>query len=282
MAGKSTRAFLNLRNPIMWACLVTLAFIGLILWFGLVSTCNDVLFPKGDCPAKWRHLLVAPPNEVGDTLAGLAGVLAFVWLIATVLLQATELREQREEFEKMADAQSAQARVLEKQAVIFEDEQQQRDELRAERLLDRQLEWIVQKLEDAPTRGGTWSHSGGHETFSSPHEMQLFPRPWNPLEDNSTDFYIRSASTSIGHFVREIVEWERAGLAISKPSSKAYYEFLLTELREVDGIRDRLSDEQTKRLRNIGLEKLTLHLQQLVTTDKWFQEVVSEELEAAQ
>ncbi|MFY0311523.1 hypothetical protein ACFMBG_16655 [Leisingera sp. D0M16] len=257
---------------------VTFAVLGLFSW----SLTFPVVADGHEFASKWQYLQQATPNEMGDTLAGVAGSLAFVWVVVAVLFQATELREQREEFEKMADAQSAQAEVLEKQAAVFEDEQRQRDEQRAEGLLDRQLEWIVQKLEEETARGGTWSHLGGHETYSSPHEMQLFPSPWNPLEDFSSDFYIRSASNSISRFVTEISEWERADLAISKPTSKTYYEFLLSELREVDEIRERLSDEQTKRLRNIGLEKLTLHLQQVVNTDRWFQDVVAEKLEAAQ
>lgn len=48
---------------------------------------------------EWRILafLTSPPNGIGDTLAGLAGVLAFMWIIITVWLQSQELSAQRKE-----------------------------------------------------------------------------------------------------------------------------------------------------------------------------------------
>jgi len=39
--------------------------------------------------------LTAPSNEIGDTFAGIAGVIAFTWIIITVWLQSQELSDQR-------------------------------------------------------------------------------------------------------------------------------------------------------------------------------------------
>lgn len=50
-----------------------------------------------DGPSKWIYLFSASPNEIGDTLAGFAGTLAFIWIIVTVVLQSNELAEQRKE-----------------------------------------------------------------------------------------------------------------------------------------------------------------------------------------
>ena len=59
------------------------------------------------CPSKWFYLKQSTPNELGDTLAGFAGTLAFIWIIVTVWIQSIELSdsrkvlgEQRDEFEK--------------------------------------------------------------------------------------------------------------------------------------------------------------------------------------
>ncbi len=49
------------------------------------------------CRNKLVALLEASPNEFGDALAGVAGTLAFLWIIITVLLQSKELGEQRKE-----------------------------------------------------------------------------------------------------------------------------------------------------------------------------------------
>ena len=52
----------------------------------------------------WQFRLVAflfsPSNEIGDTFAGLAGVLAFLWIIVTVWLQSQALNEQRTELQE--------------------------------------------------------------------------------------------------------------------------------------------------------------------------------------
>lgn len=57
-------------------------------------------------------------NEIGDSLAGFAGVLAFLWIIVTVLLQNRDLKLQYEEIKDMKQASESQARSL-KSAEIF-------------------------------------------------------------------------------------------------------------------------------------------------------------------
>jgi hypothetical protein len=51
-------------------------------------------------------------NEVGDFFAGFAGVLAFMWIIVTVLLQNRDLNLQYEEIKDMRAASESQARSL--------------------------------------------------------------------------------------------------------------------------------------------------------------------------
>ncbi|WP_171230265.1 hypothetical protein [Ruegeria sp. HKCCA4008] len=82
--------------------------------------------------------LTAPANEIGDTFAGVAGVLAFLWIIITVWLQSQELSAQRTEleltrieFQKMAEAQKKQAKILNTQSELLLDEQKQRREIYA-------------------------------------------------------------------------------------------------------------------------------------------------------
>lgn len=167
MVGKRTKektAFWRLGNPIMWASVATGAFIALIFWLGMADTCNIDLFPKGDCPPKWQHLRAAPFNEVGDTLAGIAGVLAFIWLISTVLLQSIELGEQRKELSEARKAQEKQVEALDAQADIFRDEQEFRREQKAALVLQDNCRllidlvnyygrWFKVELEGSPPAG---------------------------------------------------------------------------------------------------------------------------------
>ncbi|SHE97760.1 hypothetical protein SAMN05444273_103327 [Litoreibacter ascidiaceicola] len=64
------------------------------------------------CQTNYEAFLKSPPNEKGDTLAGLAGSLAFLWIIVTVLMQGRELSYQREELERMRETQEEQTKLL--------------------------------------------------------------------------------------------------------------------------------------------------------------------------
>ncbi len=141
MKGNSDK-WLRIDNPIMWAVLASTVFLALLIYLGRIPTCNADLFPKGECPAKWRHIVAAPINEVGDTLAGLAGVLAFIWLVATVLLQAHELREQRKEFREQRLATQDMASSMKAQSRLFEDERLQRESNRLDELFSCKIKRI--------------------------------------------------------------------------------------------------------------------------------------------
>jgi len=111
---------------------------------------------EGKCASRAAHLWNAPANELGDTLAGIAGALAFVWLAVAVFLQKTELALQRQElaaqraeWEKMSEALEAQARV-------FEDEQRERAERRSDREFDAMLDLLGRQLWDREGKSHYW------------------------------------------------------------------------------------------------------------------------------
>jgi hypothetical protein len=76
--------------------------------------------------ARWRLFMDASPNEIGDTIAGIASTLAFLWIIVTVMMQGNELRlqrrelaltrkelkAQRNEFQKTAEALQSQTEIM--------------------------------------------------------------------------------------------------------------------------------------------------------------------------
>jgi Putative phage abortive infection protein len=75
----------------VWASLALVAFVVVI--FGFPEGAADNSSPK----SKLQLFLESSPSAVGDTLAGVAGALAFLWIIITVRLQSSELAKQREE-----------------------------------------------------------------------------------------------------------------------------------------------------------------------------------------
>jgi len=81
----------------MWGTVITVLFFALLIYLGVQPHCEPLLVKQSHCPTKLGHFLLSPPNEIGDTLAGIAGALAFLWIIITVLLQSQELRAQRQE-----------------------------------------------------------------------------------------------------------------------------------------------------------------------------------------
>lgn len=84
-------------------------------WYCYDLSQQDVCFWEKNalrCMTNYDKFIESTPNEKGDTLAGLAGSLAFLWIIVTVLLQGKELSLQREELEKMRTAQQEQTAFM--------------------------------------------------------------------------------------------------------------------------------------------------------------------------
>ncbi|WP_170386747.1 hypothetical protein [Ruegeria atlantica] len=100
------------QKPFVVGGLLSVLIIGVFAYFLSVGEVCDW---ANVCETKWQYLQSASPNEIGDTLAGFAGTLAFIWIVVTVWLQAEELQEQRKEFVKMADAQSNQFKLISSQ-----------------------------------------------------------------------------------------------------------------------------------------------------------------------
>ncbi|MFV0411086.1 MAG: hypothetical protein ACK5LJ_15720 [Paracoccus sp. (in: a-proteobacteria)] len=141
------RRFWRFDNPIVWGIYASLVVAIFGAWLASLKDCKDSI-----CVDKFSQFLTLPPNAIGDSLAGFAGALAFVWLIATVWLQGQELAEQRKELSRMADAQADQVRVLRLQGEIYEEEQDQRRREQADQLLTT----LVDSLIELVGRAETW------------------------------------------------------------------------------------------------------------------------------
>ncbi|CAM3923049.1 hypothetical protein PHIN109289_16795 [Phaeobacter inhibens] len=142
---RSIRSGLKSDRPMDVGKAITKAFLTLVAALALLPQFTS----DGGWQLRVWALITSPPNEIGDTFAGIAGVLAFLWIIITVWLQSQELAAQREELAatrselKLArEAQEQQVAVMKEQAEVFRGEQAQRREHRAKELLERRLEHI--------------------------------------------------------------------------------------------------------------------------------------------
>ncbi|MGI3163951.1 hypothetical protein [Pseudooceanicola sp. 200-1SW] len=122
-------------TPIWFGILGSLAVLLFILWLAVQPAPENA----GTRAAEFWSL---PLNSMGDALAGLAASLAFLWLIVTAFIQKNELKEQRAELELAREVQDKQLNAMKSQAAIFEEEQKQRREDRADKEIDGRLEEV--------------------------------------------------------------------------------------------------------------------------------------------
>lgn len=116
---------------------LTIAWECVLIWIAIQPSSEPERYPN-----KFYEFANLKPSEMGDTLAGVFAVLAFVWIIVTVFLQSSELREQRNEFRQQREASQDMARAMAAQAAIFEDEMRGRAEQSAEKQA-RQLSEVL-------------------------------------------------------------------------------------------------------------------------------------------
>lgn len=279
--AETKQGFWRTNNPLMWASFATAVFFVLLLFLGSSATCNIDLFPKGDCPPKWRHLQAAPFNEVGDTLAGIAGVLAFIWLIATVLLQSIELgeqrrvlrmqkqemEEQRKATQEMAIAQRKQVELLSIQAEVFREEQQQRKQEKAKLVLEQRLGSLRNYIVDQCEELGWYSQSRDDGFHMQIHPYTLF-RVREDMSDLSIDDFIWKQYLSIAEQT-QYIQSNHSELDLGRSPSAALALNTKEKVQESLSLADELSGDQLERLGKIGMYGISAHLDTLMALPIW-------------
>lgn len=224
---------------------------------------------------KFWTLLKSPPNEIGDTLAGIAGALAFLWIIVTVQLQSKELKAQRQELElarheyaKMAVAQNKQVEVLEKQSRIFEDEQRERDEARSRALLDERVEALARLIrEKGKPRWGYQALKDGARVIG---DVSLYSRALG----ESSDEAIRTYSTFACRKAVKLAELSDQGAITGLKGERSFLIECTKACAGVLKLKERLSEADKVFVDSLRLEELNTALAEA--------ESISLSLEAAQ
>lgn len=256
--------FWQMRNPIAWATSASIVFATIIIVFALAPTCNQELFPNGDCPPKWKHIYVARPNEVGDTLAGLAGVFAFIWLIGTVLLQSMELREQRKEFREQRIATQDMARAMAAQAAIFESEKASRDQEAAKELIDQ---LILKLRSDLISARLYWAAVGEGDGGIPSLSINPFGGTRSPETLGDVAFFrafIRSFETSLSKIRRMISE-----RTMHSMPHKLTLIPIVEGISRVITIENDLSPAQRVRIETLSLMILDSEIRRYLTSEIW-------------
>nr|WP_319948579.1 hypothetical protein [uncultured Shimia sp.] len=171
-------------KPVNIGWLATLIIFGIAIWAGFSEYCVE-----SGCTNKFAVLSDSRPNEIGDTLAGFAGALAFVWIIVTVALQSKELAAQREELqltrkemEEQRKATQGMARSLAAQASVFEDEQRRRTEIRSSECLEEAANHLHRCLPYAELSTLRWYFTEATQQTSGVRFFESCPHCADPDE----------------------------------------------------------------------------------------------------
>jgi hypothetical protein len=280
MSDTERSGFWRVENPIMWACLVTIAMFVALIRLGLSETCSENYWGLRICREKWRLLFNASPNEVGDTLAGFAGALAFVWIIVTVAMQSIELSEQRKVLTLQKDEMKLQRKATEDMAIamaaqaeIFEGEKQQRQEEQARRELEQQLQWISDLTQREVEQGGSWMHDASAATYGV-EPLRMFTVQKSPDLDSA----IKLATADASKTIQELRKRQQEGFD-ARSGSREWYEFLQTQIDEALALEGRVSGDQKIRIRNMGLHRFSGSLKRFVEDDRFWSDIVDREPE---
>ncbi len=258
--------FWRIGNPVLWGIGFSSVLVGAFAWMFSLEDCGLT-----SCETKWHKFIASSPNEMGDALAGLAGALAFLWIIVTVMLQSQELREQRkemrlqrDEFEKMGKAQKLQAKILKRQADIFRDEQRQRteerkdsecdallDELRSKFLTMNGIAWLEGKTlgnEDAQ-----WEKTGYSLSFTGPQ-----------LQGLKLESYYQKIATSLEIFSKIYKQTGIEGLREVRMKNNDLLDQAINIITKIRKISPDLSDANKSKMRRIHFKQLDEGLSQIL------------------
>ncbi|MBL9055893.1 MAG: hypothetical protein JNJ84_06405 [Rhodobacteraceae bacterium] len=270
------------KNP-KWLTPINVGFsLTAIVLLGFASMAwrrNCVLLPTEvlECRRNWAWFLDAPPNEIGDTLAGFAGVLAFVWIITTVWLQGHELQEQRKELEltrlelKLArQAQEKQLDIMHKQADIFEEEKSQRRWDREKSVLDERLDDLMAEIGEEASLQGTWRRLNKDPNIIIDTRIRIFTgNGGKKHETDHLDEKFRHAALISESKLNQICKIAELRELTERSENREYYSEILKKCQVVLQMRDQLSEDQKIRLDSIGIGRISVSIEQLLSADVW-------------
>ena len=274
MNSRNEDKFFSLTNPIIYGILGTVSLFIIYVWLASSRSCQ-----KGVCQSNFKHFLASSPNEIGDTLAGIAGILAFLWIITTVFLQSKELRIARYEYEKMADAQRDQVKLLVKQGEIFEKEQVQRIQNENKDILDQMLIGIWDGMTTFPINFVSWMiPEECYEDLEFSDEAPLFKMPVadyfdtleRPLSAPERETIIRQQARSLNELIDELEQCCPFMSQANLPEKPDELSSLIFELQKIRELENDLSDAQKKRLENLKIADIHFSLRIICDKIEWW------------
>ncbi|TAU91318.1 hypothetical protein ELI41_23645 [Rhizobium leguminosarum] len=175
-------------NWLIVASGLTLAYVFVLGFFLLPATasCPDHF----DASLWQKYLACRPANELGDFLSGAFAPVAFLWLVAAVLIQAQELRAQREELALTRRELADSREVMKEQA-----EQARMQAIQAQ----RQADFIGEQTENVKRQAEDYYREKQDRIFDEALQA-LHKNVVSPLSRASYQVPTAAAGTAVGSF----------------------------------------------------------------------------------
>ncbi|MBM2294106.1 hypothetical protein JQX09_19445 [Sulfitobacter pseudonitzschiae] len=273
---RQSESFWSVKNPILYGIAGTTLVFAEYIYLATARSCQ-----KGVCQTNYEHFLASSPNEIGDTLAGIAGILAFLWIIITVFLQSKELRIARQEYEKMADAQTGQLDLLKKQGDIFLKEQEQRMQDTYKDALDQMLIGIWYRMTTFPISYISWSIP--EECYEDAEYADSIPLFHLPETDNvyvnektvspaEREEMIRRQAISLKELEGQLAHCRPFMGDECLPGKPEQLVILIQEISKIRELEEKLSLAQRQRLEHLLLADTHFILRTIVGKKEWWSE----------
>ena len=242
-------------SPLIIGIVLTLGVLFLGFYSAALPACYESSQGIVNCPSKWFYLKQSTPNELGDTLAGFAGALAFVWLMVTVVMQSSELSAQRK------DIVETRGELVEQKVAL------QRSAAEAEHAtfteqLNTHLLVVATLIGISPLNSRFTDNSGITRLKKFQHES------FDPKTKN-IHMYLREMSFVYQQLVNEISDFHANKKINRFPSHKENYIDVLSLLNWVFENRKKMDDSQKAVLNTCRILNLRDGIGELLKSDSW-------------
>lgn len=253
------------RSPIIAGALIlTAVFLGLFGWLlSQTDACGEGWW-------LWDRLTCLEPNALGDTFAGAFAPVAFVWLVAAVMLQRNELAAQRQELRETRLVAGQQVEEAKKNVLLIGEQtsllKQDRERIQHREVdedIDEMVGILIQKLRNDVSNtyisaSSPVQSSSGHMIYDCSVQVSPNRSEYVELEDYSDA--IRQMLSKAKFYAADKIKFHHSG--------SYSYGAALTIVEEINGLKAKASPPKQALLTLRGFDALADMLPKLISIVK--------------
>ena len=260
---KKTRLDWMSKTVLLICCFLFVALLAGVFFLALGSTCVGEVPITSDCDqSRWSHLISAPFNVIGDTLAGFAGMAAIIGLLATIVLQRYQLR--------IAELDSIEVRKsLFEQSNLLKVERTARIAELADAELTEKIRTLLQLATES--RGPVWTTShlydvnGQKEKREMRNEQRLLPS----VAGHSDEEGFGAICRELPKKTRVVLDAAREERLIAKAERDGQLDKVRAKLEEILNLREDISPARQEWLKRMDVKHAFEQLELLLQSNVW-------------